>query len=164
MRHGSAGHHRFRPLIPIRGLPIAIRAAAARPGKDRHGYSRCKAGSSRWLFSSWGWDGGLPASVATVQLRGCAVDRVPQVFRQGQSRPRLEGRHAHDESDRAGGVIEEAYETDPASAAAEYGSEFRADVETFVTRRSSPMRLRQRLPGSASRSPAQASPARGSSR
>jgi hypothetical protein len=31
-------------------------------------------------------------------------------------------------------VIEEAYETDPASAAAEYGAEFRADVETFVSR------------------------------
>jgi hypothetical protein len=31
-------------------------------------------------------------------------------------------------------VIEEAYENDPASAAAEYGAEFRADVETFVSR------------------------------
>jgi hypothetical protein len=31
-------------------------------------------------------------------------------------------------------VIDEAYEADPASAAAEYGAEFRTDVETFVTR------------------------------
>src|SRR5580704_9667062 len=31
-------------------------------------------------------------------------------------------------------VIDEAYEVDPASAAAEYGAEFRTDVETFVTR------------------------------
>jgi hypothetical protein len=31
-------------------------------------------------------------------------------------------------------VIEEAYENDPASAAAEYGAEFRTDVETFVSR------------------------------
>jgi hypothetical protein len=31
-------------------------------------------------------------------------------------------------------VIEEAYENDPASAAAEYGAEFRSDVETFVSR------------------------------
>jgi hypothetical protein len=31
-------------------------------------------------------------------------------------------------------VIEEAYEADPASAAAEYGAEFRTDVETFVSR------------------------------
>jgi hypothetical protein len=30
--------------------------------------------------------------------------------------------------------IDEAYENDPASAAAEYGAEFRTDVETFVTR------------------------------
>jgi hypothetical protein len=32
------------------------------------------------------------------------------------------------------GVIAEAYEDDPASAAAEYGAEFRTDVETFVSR------------------------------
>ena len=32
------------------------------------------------------------------------------------------------------GVIEEAFEADPASAAAEYGAEFRTDVETFVSR------------------------------
>jgi hypothetical protein len=31
-------------------------------------------------------------------------------------------------------VIEEAYENDPASAAAEYGAEFRTDVETFISR------------------------------
>jgi hypothetical protein len=31
-------------------------------------------------------------------------------------------------------VISEAYEADPASAAAEYGAEFRTDVETFVAR------------------------------
>ena len=31
-------------------------------------------------------------------------------------------------------LIDEAYEADPASAAAEYGAEFRTDVETFVTR------------------------------
>jgi hypothetical protein len=31
-------------------------------------------------------------------------------------------------------VIEEAFEADPASAAAEYGAEFRTDVETFVSR------------------------------
>jgi hypothetical protein len=31
-------------------------------------------------------------------------------------------------------VIEEAYEADPSSAAAEYGAEFRTDVETFVSR------------------------------
>ena len=31
-------------------------------------------------------------------------------------------------------VIDEAYEADPASAAAEYGAEFRTDVETFVAR------------------------------
>src|SRR5580700_2020277 len=31
-------------------------------------------------------------------------------------------------------VIAEAYEDDPASAAAEYGAEFRTDVETFVSR------------------------------
>lgn len=31
-------------------------------------------------------------------------------------------------------VIDEAYEEDPAAAAAEYGAEFRADVETFVSR------------------------------
>jgi hypothetical protein len=31
-------------------------------------------------------------------------------------------------------VIAEAYESDPASAAAEYGAEFRTDVETFVSR------------------------------
>jgi hypothetical protein len=31
-------------------------------------------------------------------------------------------------------VIAEAYEDDPASAAAEYGAEFRSDVETFVSR------------------------------
>jgi hypothetical protein len=31
-------------------------------------------------------------------------------------------------------VIDEAYENDPASAAAEYGAEFRTDVETFVAR------------------------------
>src|SRR6185437_15818455 len=31
-------------------------------------------------------------------------------------------------------VIEEAYETDPASAAAEFGAEFRSDVETFISR------------------------------
>ena len=31
-------------------------------------------------------------------------------------------------------VIDEVYEADPASAAAEYGAEFRTDVETFVTR------------------------------
>jgi hypothetical protein len=31
-------------------------------------------------------------------------------------------------------IIEEAYERDPASAAAEYGAEFRNDVDTFVTR------------------------------
>ena len=31
-------------------------------------------------------------------------------------------------------VIDEAYEADPASAAAEYGAEFRTDVETFVSR------------------------------
>jgi terminase large subunit-like protein len=32
------------------------------------------------------------------------------------------------------GVIDDAYEADPASAAAEYGAEFRTDVETFVSR------------------------------
>jgi hypothetical protein len=31
-------------------------------------------------------------------------------------------------------VIDEAYENDPASAAAEYGAEFRTDVETFINR------------------------------
>ena len=31
-------------------------------------------------------------------------------------------------------VIDEAYDADPASAAAEYGAEFRTDVETFVSR------------------------------
>ena len=31
-------------------------------------------------------------------------------------------------------MIDEAYEADPASAAAEYGAEFRTDVETFVAR------------------------------
>ena len=31
-------------------------------------------------------------------------------------------------------IIDEAYENDPASAAAEYGAEFRTDVETFVSR------------------------------
>jgi hypothetical protein len=31
-------------------------------------------------------------------------------------------------------IIDEAYQDDPASAAAEYGAEFRSDVETFVTR------------------------------
>jgi hypothetical protein len=31
-------------------------------------------------------------------------------------------------------IIDEAYEADPASAAAEYGAEFRTDVETFVAR------------------------------
>ena len=31
-------------------------------------------------------------------------------------------------------MIDEAYEADPASAAAEYGAEFRTDVETFVSR------------------------------
>ena len=31
-------------------------------------------------------------------------------------------------------IIAEAYESDPASAAAEYGAEFRADIETFVAR------------------------------
>jgi hypothetical protein len=31
-------------------------------------------------------------------------------------------------------VIEETYQQDPAAAAAEYGAEFRSDVETFVTR------------------------------
>ena len=31
-------------------------------------------------------------------------------------------------------VIDEAYEADPASAAAEYGAEFRTDVETFIAR------------------------------
>jgi hypothetical protein len=31
-------------------------------------------------------------------------------------------------------VIDDAYEADPASAAAEYGAEFRTDVETFVAR------------------------------
>jgi hypothetical protein len=31
-------------------------------------------------------------------------------------------------------VIDEAYENDPASAAAEYGAEFRTDVETYITR------------------------------
>jgi hypothetical protein len=31
-------------------------------------------------------------------------------------------------------LIDEAYEADPASAAAEYGAEFRTDVETFVAR------------------------------
>jgi hypothetical protein len=31
-------------------------------------------------------------------------------------------------------AIEKAYETDPAAAAAEYGSEFRSDVESFVSR------------------------------
>ena len=32
------------------------------------------------------------------------------------------------------GVIDEAFEADPSSAAAEYGAEFRTDVETFVSR------------------------------
>jgi hypothetical protein len=31
-------------------------------------------------------------------------------------------------------VVDEAYERDPASAAAEYGAEFRADIETFIAR------------------------------
>lgn len=31
-------------------------------------------------------------------------------------------------------VVREAYEADPASAAAEYGAEFRADIETFIAR------------------------------
>ena len=31
-------------------------------------------------------------------------------------------------------VIDEAYEADPASASAEYGGEFRVDVETFIAR------------------------------
>jgi hypothetical protein len=31
-------------------------------------------------------------------------------------------------------VIDEAYEADPSSAAAEYGAEFRTDVETFISR------------------------------
>ncbi len=31
-------------------------------------------------------------------------------------------------------VIDEAYERDPAWAAAEYGAEFRSDIETFIAR------------------------------
>ena len=31
-------------------------------------------------------------------------------------------------------VIDEAYERDPASAAAEFGAEFRTDIESFVSR------------------------------
>ena len=31
-------------------------------------------------------------------------------------------------------VLDEAYERDPASAAAEYGAEFRTDVEAFISR------------------------------
>jgi hypothetical protein len=31
-------------------------------------------------------------------------------------------------------VIDEAYENDPANAAAEFGAEFRTDIETFVAR------------------------------
>jgi hypothetical protein len=31
-------------------------------------------------------------------------------------------------------VIDEAYESDPASAAAEYGAEFRTDIESYISR------------------------------
>jgi hypothetical protein len=45
-------------------------------------------------------------------------------------------------------VIDAAIEADPASAAAEYGTEFRADVETFVSREAGATNeLRSRVKG-----------------
>ena len=47
----------------------------------------------------------------------------------------MAGRHPHNESRTVPQeVIAEAYENDPANAAAEFGAEFRTDIETFVAR------------------------------
>jgi hypothetical protein len=47
----------------------------------------------------------------------------------------LESPDQPDESNRVPqSVIDDAYQSDPASAAAEYGAEFRDDIETYVSR------------------------------
>jgi hypothetical protein len=60
-------------------------------------------------FRRWWGKGGVPALVWRAETR-VMNPTVPQ------------------------SVIDEAYENDPASAAAEYGAEFRTDVETFIAR------------------------------
>ncbi len=42
--------------------------------------------------------------------------------------------HPHAATSRLGRLIAKAYQTDPASAGAEYGAEFRRDIESFVSR------------------------------
>ena len=62
------------------------------------------------------------------------MDRLPQALRKGKQRASVEGSHPPINPTVPQSFIDEAYENDPASAAAEYGAEFRTDIETFVAR------------------------------
>ena len=73
--------------------------------------------------------------VIALRAQGRIVGCVSQALRQGRrSDTGLAGRHAHDEPVCSAVVIDEAMERDPLSAAAEYGAQFRSDIESYITR------------------------------
>ena len=83
------------------------------------------------------WRPSLPhvaLRVVAVQSQGCAVGDLPPLFRPDRSGPGLASQHQVHEPFGLGQLIAAEYEKDPVSAEAEYGAQFRNDIETFVSR------------------------------
>ena len=67
--------------------------------------------------------------------KGVLWENLPSVFRQGRFDPGLECTDADDEPVVTQAYLDSEYEKDPISAAAEFGAEFRTDIEAYVTPR-----------------------------
>ena len=63
------------------------------------------------------------------------LGRLPEAFRQRHRDARLAGRNPVMNSTVPQSFIDEEVEKDPANAAAEFGAEFRSDIEAFVSPR-----------------------------
>jgi len=77
----------------------------------------------------------MPRCITSAYSRRGEVWRTYQkALREGRlARARRPSGHTDHESCRAQETIDQAYEDDPVAAAAEYGSEFRTHVESFVS-------------------------------
>ena len=79
--------------------------------------------------------GAMLLCASSPYARRGVLGRLQAILRLDRSeRARLESADARDERDRSATLIDEAMERDPANAAAEYGAEFRTDVDSFVSR------------------------------
>ena len=73
--------------------------------------------------------------IVALRQAGRALRRLSPALRQGRrARPGVEGRHGAMNPSIDPAIIEEAYDSDPEAARAEYGAEFRDDLADYVTR------------------------------